>query len=53
MFKAKTPDSELSQTSTVNERWTSLKDKLLQATKQVCDVSLNHPWIGWFGCVEA
>ena len=24
--------------------WTSLKDKLLQATKQVCGVSLNHPW---------
>ena len=42
-FKAKTLDSELSQTSTVDER-TSLKDKLLQATKQVCDVSSNHPW---------
>ena len=24
--------------------WTSLKDKLLQATKQVCGVSSNHPW---------
>ena len=33
VFKAKAQDSELSQTSTVNERWTSLKDKLLQATK--------------------
>ena len=28
----------------VDERWTSLKDKLLQATKQVCGVSSNHPW---------
>ena len=44
MFKAKTLDSELSQTSTVDECWTSLKDKLLQATKQVCGVSSNHPW---------
>ena len=44
VFKAKTLDSELSQTSTVYERWTSLKDKLLQATKQVCSVSSNHPW---------
>ena len=44
VFKAKTLDSELSQTSTVDERWTSLKDKLLQATKQVCGVSSNHPW---------
>ena len=44
MFKAKTLDSELSQTSTVDEHWTSLKDKLLQATKQVCGVSSNHPW---------
>ena len=44
VFKAKTLDSELSQTSTVDERWTSLKDKLLQATKQVCSVSSNHPW---------
>ena len=44
MFKAKTLDSELSQTSTVDERWTSLKDKLLQTTKQVCSVSSNHPW---------
>ena len=35
VFKAKTLDSELSQTSTVDECWTSLKDKLLQATKQV------------------
>ena len=43
VFKAKTLDSELSQTSTVDERWTSLKDKLLQATKQVCGVSSNHP----------
>ena len=24
--------------------WTSLKDTLLQATKQVCGVSSNHPW---------
>ena len=44
VFKAKALDSELSQTSTVDERWTSLKDKLLQATKQVCSVSTNHPW---------
>ena len=44
VFKAKTLDSELSQTSTVDECWTSLKDKLLQATKQVCGVSSNHPW---------
>ena len=44
VFKAKTLDSELSQTSTVDERWTSLKDKLLQATKQVCGGSSNHPW---------
>ena len=44
MFKAKTLDSELSQTSTVDEGWTSLTDKLLQATKQVCGVSSNHPW---------
>ena len=44
VFKAKTLDSELSQTSTVDERWTSLKDKLLQAIKQVCGVSSNHPW---------
>ena len=36
VFKAKTQDSELSQTS--------LKDKLLQATKQVCGVSSIHPW---------
>ena len=43
-FKAKTQDSELSQTSSVDVRWTSLKDKLLQATKQVCGVSSNHPW---------
>ena len=42
VFKAKTLDSELSQTSTVDERWTSLKDKLLQATKQVCGVSSNQ-----------
>ena len=46
VFKAKTLDSELLQTSTVAERWTSLKDKLLQATKQVCGVSSNHP-MGW------
>ena len=39
VFKAKAQDSELSQASTVDERWTSLKDKLLQATKQVCGVS--------------
>ena len=44
MFKDKAQDSELSQASTVDERWTSLKDKLLQTTKQVCGVSLNHPW---------
>ena len=44
MFNAKTLDSELSRTSTVGERLTSLKDKLLQATKQVCGVSSNHPW---------
>ena len=44
MFKAKAQDSELSQTSTVDERWTSLKDKVLQATEQVCVVSSNHPW---------
>ena len=44
VFKAKTQDSELSQTSSVDVRWTSLKDKLLQATKQVCGVSSNHPW---------
>ena len=51
VFKAKTLDSQLSQTSTVDERWTSLKDKLLQATKQVCGVSSNHPWrkqTGWW-----
>ena len=44
VFKAKAQDSELSQASTVDECWTSLKDKLLQATKQVCGVSSNHPW---------
>ena len=44
VFKAKTQDRELSQTSSVDVRWTSLKDKLLQATKQVCGVSLNLPW---------
>ena len=33
VFKAKTQDSEPSQTSSVDVRWTSLKDKLLQATK--------------------
>ena len=44
VFKAKTQDSELSQTCSVDVRWTSLKDKLLQATKQVCGVSSNHPW---------
>ena len=43
VFKAKT-QSHLSQTCTVNERWTSLKDNLLQATKEVCGVSSNHPW---------
>ena len=31
-------------TSSVDVRWTSLKDKLLQATKQVCGVSSNQPW---------
>ena len=44
VFKAKTQDSELSQTSSVDERWTSLKDKLLQATKLVYGVSSNYPW---------
>ena len=44
VFKTKAQDSGLSQTSTVDERWTSLKDKLIQATKQVCGVSSNHPW---------
>ena len=44
VFKAKAQDSELSKASTVDERWTSLKDKLLQATKQVCGVFSNHPW---------
>ena len=44
VFKAKTQDSELSQKSSVDVHWTSLKDKLLQATKQVCGVSSNHPW---------
>ena len=42
--EAKTLDSELSQTSTVDERLSSLKDKFLQVTKQVCGVSSNHPW---------
>ena len=41
VFEAKAQDSELSQACTVDERWTSLKDKLLQATKQVCGVSSN------------
>ena len=44
VFKAKAQNSELSQASTVDEPWTSLKDKLLQATKQVCSVSSNHLW---------
>ena len=44
LSEAKTQDSELSQTSTVDERWTLLEDKLLQATKQVWGVSSNHPW---------
>ena len=44
VYKAKPLDSELSKTSIVDEHWTSLKDKLLQATKQVCGVSSNHPW---------
>ena len=44
VFKAKAQDSDLSQASKVDECWTSLKDKLLQATKQVCGVSTNHPW---------
>ena len=35
VFKAKTQDSELLHTSTLDERWTSLKDKLLHASKQV------------------
>ena len=42
VFKAQ--HSELSKASSVDERWTLLKDKLLQATKQVCGVSSNHPW---------
>ena len=41
VFKAKA--SGLSQTSTVDDCWTSLKDKLLFASKQVCEASLNHP----------
>ena len=44
VFKAKTLDSELSQTSSVDVCWTSLKEKILQATKQVCGNSSNHPW---------
>ena len=44
VFKAKTLDSELSHTSSVDVHWTSLKDKLLQATKQACGISSNHPW---------
>ena len=44
LFKTKTQDSGLSQASTIDEDWTLLKDKLLQATKQVCCVSSNHPW---------
>ena len=44
VLTAKTQDSELSQTSSIDVRWTSVKDKLLQATKKVCDVSSNHPW---------
>ena len=44
MFKARAQGSELSQASTVDGRWNSLNDKLLQATKQVCGVSSNHPW---------
>ena len=43
-FKAKTQDNELSHISSVDVHWTSLKDKLLQGTKQVCGVSSNHPW---------
>ena len=52
MFKAKTKDSELSQTSTVEEHWISLKDdNLLLATKQVGGVSSNHLWRkqAWWG----
>ncbi|MES9950785.1 MAG: endonuclease/exonuclease/phosphatase family protein, partial [Candidatus Thiodiazotropha sp.] len=44
LFKAKTQDCAMTQTCTVDERWTSLKDNLLQATKQVCGVSSKHPW---------
>ena len=44
VFQAKTQERQLSQTCTVNERWTSMKDNLLQATKEVCGVSSNHPW---------
>ena len=44
VFIVKTLDSELSQTSTLDEHWTSLLDKLLQATKQVWGVSSNQPW---------
>ena len=35
---------DVTDKSTVDVLWTSLKDKLLQATKQVCGVSSNHPW---------
>ena len=35
---------DVTDKSTVDVFLTSLKDKLLQATKQACDVSLNHPW---------
>ena len=44
VFKAKTQERKLSQTSSVDVRWTSLKSKLLQAKKHVYGVSLNHPW---------
>ncbi|MCU7898061.1 MAG: hypothetical protein KZQ61_05230, partial [Candidatus Thiodiazotropha sp. (ex Lucinoma aequizonata)] len=44
VFMAKTQDNDMTQTSTVDERWTSLKDNLLQATEQVCGVSSKHPW---------
>ena len=43
VFKAKTLDSELSQTSTVDERWTSLKDKTLAGYKAGVRCFLKPP----------
>ena len=43
VFKAKTLDSELSQTSTVDERWTSLKDKLFAGYKAGVRCFLEPP----------